>query len=356
MPKRIIDGEGLWRSDKFRSLDVSIRAEYANLIPLAMSNGVFECGSVRIWSMVYSFNRPEVSPEMVRYILDELSAGGLLFRWRDGGKIWGYFVGIDKPGRLPGVSRQGTHEIVGPQPPPFEVQEYIEETRSRNGFVYFIQGEITRRYKIGYSRSPLTRIELHQCGSPDRLFVRGLMVAEWSMESKIHRKFARDRVHGEWFEPSEMLEKFILEQCSLESMDSVGDEAGIPAAQARFPCLGFGLDVGTGSGNGLGKGGGGGTVSKHVENEVNLTNPETAAAFTAIGFDLGPFGHKPFQEVWTRRFKNKSGEWLTQVMEEAIQECQQNEIKIPPQFYTAKHRIQEEENALFNQKYRTAPL
>jgi hypothetical protein len=43
-------------------------------------------------------------------------------------------------------------------------------------------------------------------------------------------------------------------------------------------------------------------------------------------------------------------------MEETIQECQRSEIGIPPQFYTAKHNIEEQETALFNQKYRTAAL
>lgn len=40
MPKRIVDGEGLWRSDKLSEVTPAwIKAEYANLVPLALANG-----------------------------------------------------------------------------------------------------------------------------------------------------------------------------------------------------------------------------------------------------------------------------------------------------------------------------
>jgi hypothetical protein len=83
---------------------------------------------------------------------------------------------------------------------------------------------------------------------------------------------------------------------------------------------------------------------------------ETAAAFTAIGFDVGPFGQKKFQEVWVRRFRNHAGEWLTATMEATIQECQQNSIGVPPAFYAAKHDMEDRENAQFSSKYRTTRL
>ncbi len=120
MPKRVVDGEGLWRSDKLARVEPPRwRAEYANLIPLAFSNGVFEVNPRRIWSAVYSYNRPDVAPEEVADILDELARVGMLFRWTDGGtgKVWGYWVGSDKAGRLPGKSRRGTNEVVGPNRP-----------------------------------------------------------------------------------------------------------------------------------------------------------------------------------------------------------------------------------------------
>lgn len=51
MPKRIVDGEGLWRSDKLAEVTPAwIKAEYANLVPLALANGSFEANPRRIWS------------------------------------------------------------------------------------------------------------------------------------------------------------------------------------------------------------------------------------------------------------------------------------------------------------------
>lgn len=86
----------------------------------------------------------------------------------------------------------------------------------------------------------------------------------------------------------------------------------------------------------------------------NIKAEEAAAAYSAIGFDA-PFGQKQFQEVWIRRFKGK-GEWLTEAMEWAIQECQSRGIGVPPQFYDAKHYIEKEEKTLFDAKYRRVPL
>jgi hypothetical protein len=119
MPKRVIDGEGLWRSDKLAQVEPpSFRAEYACLLPLALANGVFEANPRRIWATVYSYNRPDVDVEKVEKILAEFERVKLLFTWTDAGKKWGYFVGIDKPGRLPAPSRlKHSHEVLGPEPP-----------------------------------------------------------------------------------------------------------------------------------------------------------------------------------------------------------------------------------------------
>ena len=134
MPKRIIDGEGLWRSDKLAKVTPTwIKAEYANLVPLALANGSFEVNPRRIWSTVYSYNRPEITLEQVEEVLAEFERVKLLFRWTDGAtsKQWGYFVGIEKPGRLPAPSRlrQG-HEILGPQPPRELLQTFLSDPES----------------------------------------------------------------------------------------------------------------------------------------------------------------------------------------------------------------------------------
>ena len=132
MPKRILDGEGVWRSDKLARVEPSwMRAEYANLIPLALANGVFEANPRRIWSQAYSYNRTDITLSDVEKILNEFERVKLLFRWSDeAGKVWGYWIGIEKPGRLPGQSRWGKNEAIGPSPPEEELRKFVDS----NGF------------------------------------------------------------------------------------------------------------------------------------------------------------------------------------------------------------------------------
>lgn len=144
MPKRIVDGEGVWRSEKIARVKPDwMRAEYANLLPLALANGVFELDSRRIWSLVYSYNRPDIAFDDVEQILNEFERVGLLFRFFDtaAGKVWGYWVGIEKQGRLPSKSRQKKkHETTGQEPDPEALLAYIQRTANQwlaNGEVGF---------------------------------------------------------------------------------------------------------------------------------------------------------------------------------------------------------------------------
>jgi hypothetical protein len=129
MPKRIVDGEGLWRSDKLAKVTPpKYKAEYANILPLALANGVFECSVSRVWSQVYAFNRPEISRKDVEKILKSFEDVGLLFLWADGGKVWAYFTGSEKRGRLPSQSLRERYGV-GPNPPQDQLAEYLR----RNG-------------------------------------------------------------------------------------------------------------------------------------------------------------------------------------------------------------------------------
>lgn len=102
MPKRLLDGERLWRSDKLRLVKPEeFRAEYANMLALALANGTFECSPDLVWREVYAFNRPSVTSEIVARMLDEFERVKLLFRWKVDGKMWGYWVGIEEKGLLP---------------------------------------------------------------------------------------------------------------------------------------------------------------------------------------------------------------------------------------------------------------
>jgi hypothetical protein len=108
MPKRVIDGEALWQSHKLSQVQPEkYRGELANLLPLMSVNGSFEADARLIWSQVYGFNRPKVTLKDVEAMLKEFERVKILFRWTaEDGKAWGYFVGVEKAGRLPPPSKR----------------------------------------------------------------------------------------------------------------------------------------------------------------------------------------------------------------------------------------------------------
>jgi hypothetical protein len=111
----MVDGEGVWRSQKLRQVEIEYRAEYANLLPLAEDRGSFECDPASIWADVYAYNRPDIKPEDVDKILADFERVKLLFRWEAQGKTWGFWVGIDKAGLLPKPSERHSDAPV-PEP------------------------------------------------------------------------------------------------------------------------------------------------------------------------------------------------------------------------------------------------
>ena len=118
MPKRVIDGDGVWLSDKLRKVPEKVRPEFANLVPLALANGSFECDALKIWARVYAYNRPDVTVQFVEEALEAFERAKMLFRWKDDdGKTWGFWVGIDKPGRLPSGTDQkhGAKGVIVPR-------------------------------------------------------------------------------------------------------------------------------------------------------------------------------------------------------------------------------------------------
>src|SRR5262249_18352389 len=82
----------------------------------------------RIWAEVFAFNRPDRSPEDVGVMIESLAGAGMLFRWEVEGKTWGFWVGINKQGRLPEPSHRSRF-LCGPDPPLDAVADYV----NRNG-------------------------------------------------------------------------------------------------------------------------------------------------------------------------------------------------------------------------------
>jgi hypothetical protein len=86
------------------------------------------------------------------------------------------------------------------------------------GFVYIIEAVGTGRVKIGRATDVFKRIESLQTSSPFPLKLR----AAWSngdpqLEQKLHARFAKERVQGEWFEiPPELAAMIEANSCDPE--------------------------------------------------------------------------------------------------------------------------------------------
>jgi len=74
--------------------------------------------------------------------------------------------------------------------------------------VYFVQGEKTGLIKIGKSSNFTRRLANLRNGGPDRLTCLAVIVRAYD-DTVYHDRFSNDRVHGEWFKPSEKLMNFI---------------------------------------------------------------------------------------------------------------------------------------------------
>lgn len=128
MASRIVDGNGVYKSDKLKKVPKEYRAEFANLIPLAEANGAFECNPELVWSIVYAYNRNDVTPDIVADILDSFEKAEMLVRYEANGKKYGYWVNIDKPGRLPAPSVLKKYNTQGlPPAPPKTVHQIVKK-------------------------------------------------------------------------------------------------------------------------------------------------------------------------------------------------------------------------------------
>ncbi|GEK16259.1 GIY-YIG nuclease family protein [Aliivibrio fischeri] len=80
--------------------------------------------------------------------------------------------------------------------------------------VYFIQGEITQKIKIGQTRGMVDeRMSELQTGSPDQLVHLGSYIGHELTEDDLRKKFKSHLSHGEWFYPNTDIYDFISKNC-----------------------------------------------------------------------------------------------------------------------------------------------
>jgi T5orf172 domain len=85
--------------------------------------------------------------------------------------------------------------------------------------IYFLQGEQTRRIKIGFTtRFIHTRMGALQIGSPDKLVFLGACPGDEKTEYELHNMFRKHHSHGEWFNESPELASYIEKYC-IHDMD-----------------------------------------------------------------------------------------------------------------------------------------
>jgi hypothetical protein len=125
MPKRVLDFDALWGSDKLAACAEEAQAEYAWLYGLADASGCFELTNLRvIWGRVAAI-RKNFSIERLEFVIAEFQDKGLLFVWEQDGKRYGHWTGSDVPGRLPAPSWRMRLEKFAPPVPKEKLAEYV---------------------------------------------------------------------------------------------------------------------------------------------------------------------------------------------------------------------------------------
>ena len=125
MPKRVIDFDAMWGSDKLASCAEWAQAEYAWLYGLADASGCFELTNLRvIWGRVAAIRR-NLTIERLEQIFGEFQDKGLLFVWEHEGKRYGHWTGSDVPGRLPPPSWRMRLEKLAPPVPKQQFAQYV---------------------------------------------------------------------------------------------------------------------------------------------------------------------------------------------------------------------------------------
>lgn len=100
--------------------------------------------------------------------------------------------------------------------------------------IYFIQDSATLYIKIGFTASePEARKAALQTGNPSPLVLLAVMDGDKETESRLHRRFAAQRVAGEWFRPAPDLLLWIIQCAKSEMAKQFRDAALATYAEAQ---------------------------------------------------------------------------------------------------------------------------
>src|SRR5229473_3130279 len=125
MPKRVLDFDAMWGSDKLAACAGWAQGEYAWLYGLADASGCFELTNLRvIWGRVAAI-RGNFTIERLEQVFAEFQDKGLLFVWEHEGKRYAHWTGSDVPGRLPPPSWRMRLERFAPPVPKQHLAEYM---------------------------------------------------------------------------------------------------------------------------------------------------------------------------------------------------------------------------------------
>lgn len=149
MPKRVIDFDAMWASDKLAACAEWAQAEYAWLYGLADCAGCFELTNLRvIWGRVSAI-RYNFSLERLEQVFNEFHERGLLFIWSENGKRYGHWTGSDVPGRLPPPSWRNRLERLAPPIPREQLETYVAS--------YAARGNARARFSAGHTAVTIER-------------------------------------------------------------------------------------------------------------------------------------------------------------------------------------------------------
>jgi hypothetical protein len=148
---------------------------------------------------------PSPQASLLRGILREFERGGFELAHVDV-----FFKGMSEPVPVP-IGRAGLEDRTARRPATQKCRKRKRRKKSEVGQagrqVYFIR--LGERVKIGVSVNVRRRLKSLQTSCPDRLELLHSAGGTWDDEVQLHKRFAADRLTGEWFRLSPEIAEYI---------------------------------------------------------------------------------------------------------------------------------------------------